>query len=175
MQCSVCCTLWITHSYTPTYMGISTETVPIHFLVAINQFVPKRIYVQKSETTFYYSHTKPTPFLNSGRLIWKEGIESENLSWIWKLGSWHFTSVDHISSDVQCVNDNLFYFPSHNSTFLSLIKFAFTFSCSLSGFLKASVLGKLSVISWILLIMCLEMAAGKFASGHVFHYYKSSI
>lgn len=66
MKRSFCCTLWITHSYLPTWiqrrLGISTETVLIHFLVEINQFALRGHMPRNLKQPFYYSDTQTNLF-----------------------------------------------------------------------------------------------------------------
>lgn len=51
--------------------GLLKRNCTHHFLVEINQFVPKRIYVQKSEQLFITHIPKPTPFPQLRQTHWK--------------------------------------------------------------------------------------------------------
>lgn len=100
-----------------------------HTLYCGNQLVcPKRVFAQKSETTLLLlRYPKPT----SSTQLRQTPLKGRHWQWEFAMNmimrKLTFTSVDHMSSAVLCVNDNLFYSPSHNTIFLSLMKFAFTF------------------------------------------------
>lgn len=139
-----------------------------------NQFVLRRICPEIWHFIFIPRIPKLTSSSIPGKLLWSEGIESENLPWMRKLGSWHLTSTDQISSKVLCVI-GISFIP-HLTTPLSCIWLNLPYpsevcisSSSSGGFLNASVFGKLCC-SWILPIMCLKMEAGKYALHHLFHY-----
>lgn len=154
-----------------------------HTLYCGNQLVcPKRVFAQKSETTLLLlRYPKPT----SSTQLRQTPLKGRHWQWEFAMNMIMRKLTFYLSgSYVLCCTVCkwqfiLFSISQHHflvfdEICLHLRKFV-SLRCSLGGFLKASALVKLYVISWILLRMCLEMGAGMFASDHVFHYYKNSI